>query len=98
MALDSLARAIMTRRMRHVYSHLGSGFAARERGVDGFSGDGAARRKSAAELFRTFDFTLAALPKIAAPPREFHGKEGGRSTKRRREPRDASPEHATGVL
>ena len=43
LALDSLARAIMTRRMRHVYSHLGSGIRARERGVDGFSGDGAAR-------------------------------------------------------
>ena len=29
LALDSLARAIMTRRMRHVYSHLGSGIRAR---------------------------------------------------------------------
>ena len=29
LALDSLARAIMTRRMRHIYSHLGSGIRVR---------------------------------------------------------------------
>ena len=89
LALDSLARAIMTRRMRHVYSHLGSGIRARVNAALMVLAATARRgRKSAAELFRTFDFTLAALPKIAAPPREFHGKEGGASTKRRREPRD----------
>jgi len=89
LALDSLARAIMTRRMRHVYSHLGSGIRARVNAALMVLAAIARRgRKSAAELFRTFDFTLAALPKIAAPPREFHGKDGGAPTKRRREPRD----------
>lgn len=89
LALDSLARAIMTRRMRHVYSHLGSGIRARVNAALMVLAAIARRgRKSAAELFRTFDFTLAALPKIAAPPREFHGKDGGAATKRRREPRD----------
>ena len=87
LALDSLARAIMTRRMRHVYGHLGSGVRVRVNAalilLAAIVGRG---KRSAAELFRTFDFSLAALPKIASPPREV--RDGGGSTKRKKEPSD----------
>ena len=87
LALDSLARAIMTRRMRHVYGHLGSGVRVRVNAalilLAAIVGRG---KRSAAELFRTFDFSLAALPKIASPPRDV--RDGGGSTKRKKEPSD----------
>ena len=88
LALDSLARAIMTRRMRHIYSHLGSGIRVRVNAalmvLAAIAGRG---KRSAAELFRTFDFSLAALPKIASPPREGASKDGV-ALKRRKEPKD----------
>ena len=87
LALDSLARAIMTRRMRHVYGHLGSGVRVRVNAalilLAAIVGRG---KRNAAELFRTFDFSLAALPKIASPPREV--RDGGVSSKRKKEPSD----------
>lgn len=88
LALDSLARAIMTRRMRHIYSHLGSGIRVRVNAafvvLAAIAGRG---KRCAAELFRTFDFSLAALPKLASPPRDTRAKEGA-IVKRRKEPKD----------
>ena len=87
LALDSLARAIMSRRMRQIYSHLASGVRVRVNAalmtLAGIAGRG---KRCASELFRTFDFSLGALPKIAAPPREV--RDGGSSSKRRKEPDD----------
>ena len=74
LALDSLARAIVTKRMRQIYSHLGSGVRVRvNAGLMVLAAIAGRGKKSAAELFRTFDFSLASLPKIATPPRDGGG-------------------------
>jgi len=71
LALDSLARAIVTKRMRQIYSHLGSGVRVRvNAGLMVLAAIAGRGKKSAAELFRAFDFSLASLPKIATPPRD----------------------------
>eukprot|EP00850_Spirogloea_muscicola_P020515 SM000218S06611 [mRNA] locus=s218:127502:138890:- [translate_table: standard] len=68
--LDFLAGQILRKRMRAVYSHLSSGHKARANAALLLLAAVAARsRILARELVAVFDFTLAALPKLAAPTR-----------------------------
>ena len=78
--LDGLARSVMQRRMRAVYSHLTSGIRVRHNCAFQLCAAIAARNRQLAwEVFRNFDFTLAVLPKLANPPRSggFGGGGGG---------------------
>eukprot|EP00850_Spirogloea_muscicola_P013516 SM000092S24484 [mRNA] locus=s92:216805:228431:+ [translate_table: standard] len=68
--LDFLAGQILRKRMRAVYSHLSSGHKARANAALLLLAAVAARsRLLARELVAVFDFTLAALLKLAAPTR-----------------------------
>ena len=88
LALDSLARAIMSRRMRQIYSHLASGVRVRvNAGLMTLAGIAGRGKRCASELFRTFDFSLAVLPKIASPPRDSGAKDGT-SQRRHRDGKD----------
>jgi nucleolar pre-ribosomal-associated protein 1 len=76
--LDGLAHSVMQRRMRAVYSHLTSGIRVRHNCALALVASIASRsRQLAWEVFRNFDFTLAALPKLANPPRNGAGYQGG---------------------
>ena len=69
--LDGLARTVLQRRMRAVYSHLTSGIRVRHNCALALLSSVAARSRPLAwEVFRNFDFTLATLPKLANPPRQ----------------------------
>ena len=88
LAVDSLARAIMSRRMRQIYSHLASGVRVRvNAGLMTLAGIAGRGKRCASELFRTFDFSLAVLPKIASPPRDSGAKDGT-SQRRHRDGKD----------
>ena len=68
--LDGLARNILQRRMRSVYSHLTSGIRVRHNCALSLCASIAARNKQLTwELYRNFDFTLSTLTKLAMPPR-----------------------------
>jgi len=89
LALDALARAIMSRRMRQVYSHLASGVRVRVcAGLMVLAGIAGRGKRCAAELFRTFDFTLAVLPKLAMPPRDSATKDSAKGQHKRKDGKD----------
>ena len=68
--LDGLARNILQRRMRSVYSHITSGIRVRQNCALSLCASIATRSKQLTwELYRNFDFTLPILTKLARPPR-----------------------------
>ena len=72
--LDGLARNILQRRMRSIYSHLTSGIRVRQNCALSLCASIAARNKQLTwELYRNFDFTLPILTKLARPPRTGTG-------------------------
>ena len=91
LALDGLARNIISRRMRQMYSHLNSGVRVRivacfdlftaiiERDFDD---EGALAR----ECFRQFDWTLGVLQKVATPRIDNNNNASSRAKKRDKAP------------
>ncbi|GAQ89059.1 hypothetical protein KFL_004830100 [Klebsormidium nitens] len=84
--LDGLARNIVRKRMKQVYGHLTSGQRGRANAclmlLTAINGRG---KSLSGELVGTFDFTLASLAKLAAPPKQT-GKgerEGGNNPEKR---------------
>ena len=68
--LDGLARSILQRRMRAVYSHLNSSIRIRQKCAMTLCISITARsRQLAWDVFRNLDFTLAAFAKLSKPPR-----------------------------
>jgi len=83
--LDGLARNILQRRMRSVYSHLTSGIRVRQNCALSLCASIAARNKQLTwELYRNFDFTLPILTKLSRPPRTGAGHRRIAGGRRRR--------------
>jgi hypothetical protein len=68
--LDGLARSILQRRLKALYSHLGSGVRARANGALALLAAVVGRSRAlCAEVLAAFDFGLDSLPKLAAGPK-----------------------------
>jgi hypothetical protein len=68
--LDGLARSILQRRLKALYSHLSSGVRARANGALALLAAVVGRSRAlCAEVLAAFDFSLASLPKLAAGPK-----------------------------
>ena len=79
--LDGLARAILSRRMRAVYSHLTSGVRVRRNCALALLGAVAARSRTLAwETLRAVDFSLPAFATLATPPRTRKAKAPSNAT------------------
>jgi nucleolar pre-ribosomal-associated protein 1 len=79
--LDGLARAILSRRMRAVYSHLTSGVRVRRNCALALLGAVAARSRTLAwETLRAVDFSLPAFATLANPPRTRKAKAPSNAT------------------
>ena len=80
--LDGLARAILSRRMRAVYSHLTSGVRVRHNCALALLGAVAARSRTLAwETLRAVDFSLPAFATLANPPRKAKAPSNATHTK-----------------